>query len=130
MKSERIGSKQKTTLRETFQFKNDEQVYARVARVLGHELFECECDDGLTRNCRIRGNMRNRVFVNEGDIVLVDLLIGLSGCECKGIISTRYSDEFVRELITHDQIAMDFVNKNSDPSEPAASHPASGFEFV
>lgn len=111
MKSERTCSKLKTTLRETFQFKNNEQVYGRVTRVLGHELFECQCDDALTRTCRIRGNMRNRVLVHEGDIVLVDLLIGLGGCEHRGIISTRYSDEFVRELISHEQITVEFAKK-------------------
>jgi translation initiation factor 1A len=127
MKSERTCSKTKTTLRETFQFKNAEQVYGRVTNILGDGLFRCVCDDSLIRVCRIRGNMRNRVYVCEDNIVLIDLLVDLAESENKGIISVRYTDEFVQQLIAHGQITQKFVNKNFDTTDDDASN---GFEFV
>ena len=128
MKTERTCSKIKTTQRETFTFKNPtNQVYARVTEVLGHGHFTCICDDLKLRNCHIRGNMRDRIFVNQHDLVLVDLLVGLSGCDVKGVISARYSDEQVRQLIQTEQIAENFAYP--PPTSGASTH-ATGFEFV
>ncbi len=56
--------------------------------------------------------MRHRVYVHQDDIVLVDLFIGFCNFEEKGVISVRYSDEFVRELITHQEIPESFTVKN------------------
>lgn len=126
MKSERSCSKIKTTLRETFTLKHPtEQVYARVTQVLGHGHFACICDDLALRNCHMRGNMRDRIFVNQHDIVLVDLLVGLGGSDVKGVISIRYSDEQVRELIQTGQLAEIFAYP-----PPTSSAQTTGFEFV
>jgi translation initiation factor 1A len=40
-------------------------------RVLGAERFLVKCQDGHERLCRIRGKMKRRAWVREGDIVLV-----------------------------------------------------------
>lgn len=40
-------------------------------RVLGAERFTVKCQDGKERLCRIRGKMKRRGWVREGDIVLV-----------------------------------------------------------
>jgi translation initiation factor 1A len=40
-------------------------------RVLGAERFLVKCQDGKERICRIRGKMKRRTWVREGDIVLV-----------------------------------------------------------
>lgn len=126
--SERSGSKIKTTRRETFTLKNHEQVYGRVTHVLGNGHFRCMCDDFVERNCHIRGNMRNRVYINEKDIVLIDLLVGLSGSEHKGIISARYSDESARELVRLEEITENFIN--SRVSDESGSDADFGFEFI
>jgi translation initiation factor 1A len=41
------------------------------SRVLGAERFLVKCQDGKERLCRIRGKMKRRAWVREGDIVLV-----------------------------------------------------------
>jgi translation initiation factor 1A len=89
MKSDRSTSKQATTRRETFQTKNEQQVYGVVTHVLGSGHFRCMCDDFLERTCSIRGNMRNRVFVRKDDVVLIDLFIGMNQDD-RGVISYRY----------------------------------------
>jgi translation initiation factor 1A len=40
-------------------------------RVLGAERFLVKCQDGKERLCRIRGKMKKRAWVREGDVVLV-----------------------------------------------------------
>jgi translation initiation factor 1A len=40
-------------------------------RVLGAERFLVKCQDGKERLCRIRGKMKRRAWVREGDVVLV-----------------------------------------------------------
>ncbi|MCK5628208.1 translation initiation factor eIF-1A [Candidatus Bathyarchaeota archaeon] len=40
-------------------------------KVLGAERFMVKCQDGKERLCRIRGKMKKRAWVREGDVVLV-----------------------------------------------------------
>ena len=54
-------------------FKEEEQEYAQVIRLLGGGRVEANCFDGQKRICSIRGKMRNRVWINAGDIVLASL---------------------------------------------------------
>ena len=49
------------------------QEYAQIMRLLGNCRCELYCIDGKTRLGHIRGNMRKKVFVKVGDIVLVSL---------------------------------------------------------
>jgi translation initiation factor 1A len=41
--------------------------------MLGNGRLEAACFDGKTRLCHIRGKMRKKVWVNQGDIVLIGL---------------------------------------------------------
>ncbi len=54
-------------------FAEDQQVYAKVVRMLGNGRLEAFCYDGRTRLAHIRGSMRKKVWVHVGDIVLVSL---------------------------------------------------------
>jgi translation initiation factor 1A len=54
-------------------FKEDGQEYAQVLRMLGNGRLEAQCIDGVKRLCHIRGKMRKKVWVNQGDIVLIGL---------------------------------------------------------
>ena len=42
-----------------------------VQKMLGNERVIVKGEDGHTRTCRIRGKMKRRIWVREGDIVLV-----------------------------------------------------------
>jgi translation initiation factor 1A len=49
------------------------QQVARVIKVLGNRNMSCYCNDNKIRVCHVRGKMRGRVFVEQGDIVLISL---------------------------------------------------------
>lgn len=40
-------------------------------KLLGYDRIRVKCQDGPERLCRIRGKMKRRVWIREGDIVLV-----------------------------------------------------------
>jgi translation initiation factor 1A len=40
-------------------------------KLLGYDRILVRCQDGAERLCRIRGKMKRRVWIREGDIVLV-----------------------------------------------------------
>jgi translation initiation factor 1A len=42
-----------------------------VQKLLGYDRVMVKCADGQTRLCRIRGKMKRRVWVRDGDIVIV-----------------------------------------------------------
>lgn len=57
-------------------YKSDGQVYARVIRALGNGFLEVNCfhkDERITRRAHIRGSIKKKGWINEGDYVLVAL---------------------------------------------------------
>jgi translation initiation factor 1A len=42
-----------------------------VTKLLGFDRIMVKCQDGHERLCRIRGKMKRRVWIREGDVVLV-----------------------------------------------------------
>eukprot|EP00331_Platyophrya_macrostoma_P028897 CAMPEP_0176461802 /NCGR_PEP_ID=MMETSP0127-20121128/34874_1 /TAXON_ID=938130 /ORGANISM="Platyophrya macrostoma, Strain WH" /LENGTH=227 /DNA_ID=CAMNT_0017853569 /DNA_START=60 /DNA_END=743 /DNA_ORIENTATION=- len=71
-KRKRAKNKPTTTKRELI-FKEDEQEYAQVTKMLGDGRFECYCFDDVKRLANIRGQLKKRVWFTVGDIVLVSL---------------------------------------------------------
>jgi translation initiation factor 1A len=51
--------------------KNEREVLGTVTNLLGGSRVTVRCMDGMTRMCRIRGKMKKRTWVREGDIVIV-----------------------------------------------------------
>ena len=49
----------------------EDQMFARVVKVLGNCNMLVYCEDGRERLCHIRGKMRSRMFVHVGDIVII-----------------------------------------------------------
>jgi len=54
-------------------FKEDGQEYAQVIKMLGNGRLEAQCFDGEKRLAHIRGKMRKKVWINQGDIILLSL---------------------------------------------------------
>lgn len=48
------------------------QVLGILEQRLGGSRSDVRCVDGYTRNCRIPGRMKRRLWVREGDIVIVE----------------------------------------------------------
>ena len=64
-------------------------------RMLGNGRVEAFCFDGVKRMCTIRGSMKNRVWINGGDIVLIGLR---DFGDDKADIILKYYDEEAKEL--------------------------------
>ncbi len=47
------------------------QTYGIITKTLGDCHFMIICQDGATRRCKVRGKMKNRQIVKDGDVVLV-----------------------------------------------------------
>jgi translation initiation factor 1A len=127
-------------------FKEAEQEYAQVLKMLGNGRCDCMCVDGVKRLCHIRGKMRKRVWITTGDIVLVSLR---DFQDEKADIILKYSADEARALKTYGELPdnlkinetdvmkgefsddgvefADFVDSNSDdepvarPGKPAAA---------
>ena len=54
-------------------YKDDEQEYAQIMKMLGNGRLEVFCFDGEKRQATIRGKLRKKVWMNLGDVVLVSL---------------------------------------------------------
>ena len=52
-------------------FKQKDQEYAQILKMLGNGRCDAYCFDGVRRLCHIRGKMRKRIWINVGDIVLI-----------------------------------------------------------
>jgi translation initiation factor 1A len=50
---------------------SENDVLGTAVKMLGAERILVKCQDGKERLCRIRGKLKRRVWVREGDIVLV-----------------------------------------------------------
>merc|ERR1711877_97553 len=82
-------------------FKEDGQEYGQVMKMLGNGRCEINCFDGTKRLCHIRGKMRKKVWVNQGDIVLVSLR---DFQDEKGDIIVKYTAEEARNLKTYGEL--------------------------
>ena len=76
-KGQKKGKKIKDSddIERTLVFKDTLQLqeYAQVVKLLGNCRCEVNCVDGTTRLAHIRGNMRKKVWIKAGDIVIVSL---------------------------------------------------------
>jgi len=52
-------------------YPSENDVIGIVQKLLGFDRVMVKCQDGFTRICRIRGKMKRRVWIREGDVVLV-----------------------------------------------------------
>merc|ERR1711935_1073987 len=86
------------------EFKEEGQEYAQVLRMLGNGRLEAQCFDGVKRMCHIRGKMRKRVWVCQGDIVLVGLR---DYQDEKGDVILKYSADEARNLKTYGELPVD-----------------------
>ena len=52
-------------------YPSEDEVLGVVVKLLGFDRISVKCQDGKERLCRIRGKMKRRVWIREGDIVIV-----------------------------------------------------------
>ena len=51
--------------------RGDGEILGTVTKLLGASHLNVVCMDGVTRMCRIKGTMKKRTWIREGDIVIV-----------------------------------------------------------
>mmetsp|Transcript_72450 Transcript_72450/g.223898 ORF Transcript_72450/g.223898 Transcript_72450/m.223898 type:complete len:143 (-) Transcript_72450:177-605(-) len=90
-----------TKVKKELEFKEEGQEYGQVMRMLGNGRCEVSCFDGTKRLCHIRGKMRKKVWVNQGDIVLVSLR---DFQDEKGDIIVKYTSDEARNLKTYGEL--------------------------
>ena len=77
-------------------YPSENDVIGIVQKLLGFDRVLVKCQDGYTRICRIRGKMKRRTWIREGDIVLVSPWDFQS--EERGEIFHRYTQNQVDDL--------------------------------
>lgn len=82
-------------------FKEDGQEYAQVTKMLGNGRVQAQCFDGTTRLCHIRGKLRKKVWINQGDIVLIGLR---DFQDAKGDVILKYNADEARNLKTYGEL--------------------------
>lgn len=85
----------------------DDQLYARVLRILGNRNTLAYCNDNVVRLCHIRGSIRKDTWINIGDIVLVsvrDFLKDKKDIYEKGDILYKYDSDVYSKLKKDERI--------------------------
>jgi len=58
--------------RKNLRMPEDDEVFAEVTDMLGANRVKVRCADGTERTARIPGRMQKRIWIREGDVVLVE----------------------------------------------------------
>ena len=88
------GKKTRTTER-VLDLADGNQVYAEVVALLGNGRVKCFCYDGKERLCKIRGSMIGKIWINQGDVVVI---AKRDDEDHKGDLVHKYNADEVREL--------------------------------
>ena len=81
--------KTEVDIRKGMMYPNKNDILGIVIKNYGQTRMNIKCQDGQVRVCRVRGKMKKRVWVREGDVVLVSPWDFQS--EEKGDIIFRYT---------------------------------------
>jgi translation initiation factor 1A len=116
-----------------------DQMYGRVLKLLGGCNVLVFCNDEKERICHIRGNMRKKVWIGIGDIVLLslrDLSDSTPGSLDRGDICARYDQRVIYRLREKDKTIneklFNTLEKNDGSGQKAGNVPVDnedGFIF-
>jgi translation initiation factor 1A len=97
-RGERMGKKKVLSERDLKKmvYPSENDVICVVQKMLGFDRVLVKCQDGRTRTTRIRGKMKRRTWIREGDVVLVSPW-DFQGEE-RGEIFHRYTANQVQRL--------------------------------
>ncbi len=73
------------------------EVICVVMEVIGADHVKVKCMDGAVRVCRIPGKFRRRVWISEGDLVLI---LPWDFQPSKGEVLHKYSKDEVKKLLS------------------------------
>ncbi|CAA7016079.1 unnamed protein product [Microthlaspi erraticum] len=104
-KNKKRGKKEDDDDKRELVFKEDGQEYAHVVRMLGNGRCEAKCIDGVTRLCHIRGKMHKKVWIANGDVILVGLR---DFQDEKADVILKYTSDEARLLKAYDELPKNF----------------------
>lgn len=82
--------------------------------MLGNGRLEAQCIDGVKRLCHIRGKMRKKVWVNNGDIILIGLR---DYQDAKGDVILKYMADEARSLKQYGELPENIRVNDTDMNE-------------
>lgn len=94
-KNRRRGKNENDNEKRELTLKDDGQEYAQVIKMLGNGRLEAQCFDGVKRLAHIRGKLRKKVWINQGDIILLSLR---DYQDEKGDVILKYTADEARAL--------------------------------
>lgn len=100
-KNRRRGKNENDNEKRELVFKEDGQEYAQVVKMLGNGRLEAMCFDGEKRLAHIRGKLRKKVWINQGDIILISLR---DFQDEKGDVILKYTADEARNLKAYGEL--------------------------
>jgi translation initiation factor 1A len=100
-KNRRRGKNENDREKRELTFKEDGQEYAQVTKMLGNGRLEALCFDGEKRLAHIRGKLRKKVWINQGDIILLSLR---DYQDEKGDVILKYTADEARSLKAYGEL--------------------------
>jgi len=100
-KNRRRGKNENDNEKRELTFKEDGQEYAQVLKMLGNGRLEALCFDGEKRLAHIRGKLRKKVWINQGDIILLSLR---DYQDEKGDVILKYTADEARNLKAYGEL--------------------------
>ncbi|PRD32427.1 UNVERIFIED_CONTAM: Eukaryotic translation initiation factor 1A, X-chromosomal [Trichonephila clavipes] len=100
-KNRRRGKNENEAEKRELVFKEDGQEYAQVLKMLGNGRLDAMCFDGVKRLCHIRGKLRKKVWINQGDIILIGLR---DYQDAKADVILKYNPDEARNLKTYGEL--------------------------
>ena len=94
--------------------------------MLGNARVEAFCFDGVSRLCQIRGQMRKRVWINVGDIILVSLR---EFQDSKADVIGKYTPDEARSLKAYGELPAN-VRPNETEGLGGDESDSDGIEFA
>lgn len=99
--------------------------YAQVIKMLGNGRLESMCFDGVKRLAHIRGKLRKKVWINQGDIILLSLR---DYQDEKGDVILKYTADEARSLKAYGELP-ESAKINETDTYGAEGDGDCGFEF-
>ncbi|KAF4313913.1 putative eukaryotic translation initiation factor 1a protein [Botryosphaeria dothidea] len=125
-KNRRRGKNENDNEKRELIFKEEGQEYAQVVKMLGNGRLEAQCFDGEKRLAHIRGKMRKKVWINQGDIILLSLR---EYQDEKGDVILKYNADEARSLKAYGELPETAKINETDTYGPDGDEGGIGFEF-
>ncbi|EMR64096.1 Eukaryotic translation initiation factor 1A, X-chromosomal [Eutypa lata] len=125
-KNRRRGKNEADNEKRELTFKEDGQEYAQVVKMLGNGRLEAMCFDGEKRLAHIRGKLRKKVWINQGDIILLSLR---DYQDEKGDVILKYTADEARSLKAYGELPENAKINETDTYARGDDDNECNFEF-